>query len=231
MATYNGEKYIKEQISSILHQLNKKDELIISDDGSKDNTEMIIQSFNDNRIVYTKNIGKHGFVYNFENALKRAKGDYIFLSDQDDIWMNNKISESLHYLQDNDMIIHNADVIDAKGNYKGYDYFSTLHNHEGFWWNLYKVRCLGCCMAFKRNVLNACLPFPKRIVGHDYWIGMYAIAFFKVKYVKTPLLKYRRHGNNVSPSSEKSNTSFFYKVFTKRFSILWALIARRFFQH
>lgn len=90
MATYNGEEYIKEQLESILCQLGEMDEIIISDDGSTDNTLNIIESYNDSRIKIHINTGKHGFVYNFENALQKAKGEYIFLSDQDDIWLPEK---------------------------------------------------------------------------------------------------------------------------------------------
>lgn len=84
MATYNGTKYIQEQINSILSQFGENDELVISDDGSKDDTCSIISSYQDSLIKLLFNKGKHGFIGNFENALSQCKGDYIFLSDQDD---------------------------------------------------------------------------------------------------------------------------------------------------
>jgi len=84
IATYNGEKYIKEQLDSIINQLDKNDEIIISDDGSSDNTIKIIESYKDGRIVLYKNSFKN-VVLNFEFAIDKSKGDYIFLSDQDDI--------------------------------------------------------------------------------------------------------------------------------------------------
>ena len=85
MASYNGEKYIKEQLESILPQLGEDDDLIISDDGSKDNTYEIIRQFGDKRIKYIMNTGKHGSTYNFQNALKNADADIYFLADQDDV--------------------------------------------------------------------------------------------------------------------------------------------------
>lgn len=227
MATYNGEKYLEEQISSIMSQLSEKDELIISDDGSEDRTQAIIQSNKDNRIKFLKNIGRHGFIWNFENALKNASGDIIFLSDQDDVWMSDKVEKTMDELKTVDMIIHNAEIIDSEGNSKGYDYFSRLHCYTGFWQNLYKTRCLGCCMAFKRHVLNECLPFPKHIVAHDYWIGMYALSKYKVMFSSERLIKYRRHGDNASPSAEKSPYSFFYQLFIKRCNILTNVLFRR----
>ena len=84
MATYNGEKYLREQVGSILTQLGENDELVVSDDGSTDSTIDILKSYNDPRIKIFINTGRHGVNSNFENALRHADGDYIFLSDQDD---------------------------------------------------------------------------------------------------------------------------------------------------
>ena len=91
IATYNGEKYIKEQLNSILSQINEDDEIIISDDGSQDKTLDVIQEITDSRIVIIKNDSRrHGIIGNFQNALKHANGEYIFLSDQDDVWCKEK---------------------------------------------------------------------------------------------------------------------------------------------
>ena len=115
IATYNGEKYIFEQISSILSQLGKDDEVIISDDGSTDDTIKIIESICDNRVRLLINNGKHGFVSNFEKALMKSKGDFIFLSDQDDIWKSNKVQVVLKSLNKYDLVVHDADLIDGNG--------------------------------------------------------------------------------------------------------------------
>ena len=220
IATYNGAKYIKEQIDSIITQLSEEDEIIISDDCSTDNTIEIINSFHDTRVKLYKNKLNKGFVGNFENALSQAKGDYIFLSDQDDIWKSNKVRIVIKELQNCDLIVHNAELIDSTGNYLGKDYYSCLHNKTNFWTNLWKTRFLGCCMAFNRKVLESSLPFPNKIVAHDYWIGMYSLCKYQVKFIPDILLSYRRHGNNVSQSSEKSNNSIYYKIFIKRLNLL-----------
>lgn len=227
LASYNGEKYIREQVESILPQLSDLDELIISDDGSKDETINILESFRDDRIIILKNQGKHGFIGNFENALKSAKGDYIFLSDQDDIWMPDKIRVVLDKLEHADLIVHDAELIDGEGGSLGKNYYNLLHHSSSFLMNLWKTRFLGCCMAFRKEVLEECLPFPKRIAGHDYWIGMYALKKNKVEFIPDILLKYRRHGNNVSSSSEKSNNSLLYKILLKRFYILMAITLKK----
>lgn len=227
MATYNGGKYLKEQIDTILSQLGENDELIISDDGSKDDTCSIISSYKESRIKFLYNNGKHGFVGNFNNALCHAKGDYIFLSDQDDYWMPGKVETVMGYLTSGtDLVIHNAELVDGEGRPLGNDYYSCMHNKTGFWANLWKTRTLGCCMCFTRKVLEKCMPMPKHIVAHDYWIGMMALKHFNVKFIDDKLLCYRRHGGNVSPSSEKSNESWWYRIVEKRGYLLWKIMFR-----
>lgn len=230
MATYNGEKFIREQIDSILPQLDDSDELIISDDGSSDSTLDIIASYHDDRIKVLQNKGRHGFTWNFENALRAAKGDFIFLSDQDDVWESNKVSCVLQALKSYALVIHDAKLIDSEGNSLGKTYYSTLHKGTGFFKNLWKTRWLGCCMAFRKEVIDYSLPFPSHIVAHDYWIGMLGMSKFSYCFMQDVLISYRRHGNNVSPSSEKSNNSFFYKVFTKRMNLIIPLLYRRLFK-
>lgn len=226
LTTYNGEKFIKEQLISILLQIGDKDEIILSDDGSKDNTLAIVNSIGDNRIKVFRNRHQHGFIGNFENALEEAHGDYIFLSDQDDIWKPNKVERIMSYLNKYDLVVHDAEIIDGKGEAIGKTYYSTMHNKTSFLANLYSTRFLGCCMAFTKEVKEKSLPIPHGVVAHDYWIGMYAKLKFKTIFIPDILISYRRHGNNVSPSSEKSNTSLFYKIFKKRIPLLWNLLVR-----
>ena len=115
MATYNGETYIKEQIESIINQLSSSDELIISDDKSTDNTLKIINEFKDPRIKIYIHEKDHGFVKNFENALEKAKGDFIFLSDQDDIWLPNKVAATLKELEYYDFVVSDCITINKYG--------------------------------------------------------------------------------------------------------------------
>lgn len=226
LATFNGAQYIREQVASILMQLGENDELIVSDDGSKDDTLKILAAFRDNRIKVYLNNGEHGFVKNFENALSYSQGDVIFLSDQDDIWHPDKVNTVLPVLNRFDLIVHDAELIDGEGKPLGKTYYSLMHGNKGFFANLWKTRWLGCCMAFKRDVLNICLPFPKGIVAHDYWIGMMGMVKFKYCFLNNVLISYRRHNNNVSTSSEKSSNSMFYMLVTKRLNIIIAIIRR-----
>lgn len=207
LATYNGARYIKEQIDSILLNLNANDEIIISDDKSTDNTVQIIKDYKNPQIKLYTNEGPHGFIHNFENAIQHAKGDYIFLSDQDDIWTTNKIEVCLRYLQITDLVVHNALLVNAQGEKSCIDFFSIRKSKAGYWKNLYKNSFIGCCMAFKSSLLNSILPFPKHILWHDMWIGLIAEKKGKTIFIPDILLYYRRHENNASPTSEKSSFS------------------------
>jgi len=221
IAAFNGANYIREQILSVLPQLDENDEIVVSDDGSTDNTIAILKSFKDQRIKLLMNEGKHGFIWNFENALKHAKGDVIFLCDQDDIWKPEKVKVALQALKDHDIVLHDAEIIDKDGVKTGILYSDGLHKRQGFWSNLWKTRWLGCCMAFRRNVLEYALPFPNHIVGHDGWISGVGLAKFDYYYIPDVLMWYRRHGDNASTASERSESSLYYMLIQKR---LWSVI-------
>ena len=221
IASFNGEKYLKEQILSVLPQLGEEDEIIVSDDGSTDETMVILESFHDPRIKIFVNEGKHGFIWNFENALEEAKGDVIFLCDQDDIWKPNKVKVVIQALQDHDMVLHDAEIVDKDGDKTGKLYSEGLHKCKGFWSNIWKTRWLGCCMAFRRCVLEYALPFPHHIVGHDGWISAVGLAKFDYYYIPDVLMCYRRHGDNASTASGRSDKSLYFMLIQKR---LWVVI-------
>lgn len=218
MATFNGEKYIQAQMESILVQLSSQDELIVSDDGSFDNTIDIIKNFKDERIVLVKNSKKKStktyevVSSNFENALNYATGDIVFLADQDDIWKNNKIEKCKEALQDCDLVLHDCEVVDENLNTIYPSYFKFNQSRKGIIKNLVKNSYLGCCMAFKKEVLTYGLPFGDLGVPHDIWIGINAERNGKVKFIDEPLLLYRRHIENISFSGGKNNNSIGYKI-------------------
>lgn len=223
LATFNGEKFIKSQIESILIQLNDNDELIISDDQSTDNTVAIVRKINDPRIQIYYNEKKHvsspsAFATkNFENALSKSKGDIIFLSDQDDVWLPNKIEVMISYLETYDMVISDAYITDIN--------LEIVHDTRfypgcGQTQNLYKAYISthpyqGSCMAFNRKVLAKALPFPKPITSHDTWLGYLGATFFKVKLAPEKLMYYRRHSDVVSITGEKSKRPLVYKLFNR----------------
>ena len=216
--TYNGEKFIYQQIISILSQINSDDEIIISDDGSTDKTLDIIKSFNDDRlkIFYNNKIkSKYSFnltTQNLQNALLKARGEIIFLADQDDVWIDNKIERCINYLKNGyDLILHDCAIVYQNNNLIDKSYFKLNNSTPGIFNNIVKNSYLGCCMAINKKVLNYALPFPKDI-PHDIWIGLIAEEFTKVKFLQEILINYRRHGNNLSASGEKSSNTLLFKI-------------------
>lgn len=210
MATYNGEIYLREQVESILPQLGPNDELIISDDGSKDDTIKILKSYKDPRIKIFINKSVHGVNSNFNNALSKASGKYIFLCDQDDVWMPDKIDICIKALQEVDCIVHDAIIVDSDKNIISESFFKERNSGSGFWKNLYKNTCIGCCMAFTDEVLKKSLPIPDTTAFfHDNWIGCIADAKFKLKFITFKEIMFRRHENTNSSTSHKSKYNIF----------------------
>lgn len=226
ISTYNGGKYIREQISSILPQLDDNDEVIISDDGSTDNTLDIIEKYNDTRLKIFHNTNRKGVVGNFENALNICSGDIIFLSDQDDVWLPNKVRLSLESLKDYEVVVSNCKVVDEHLQIIHESYFVLNNSKQGFFKNFYRSSYLGCCLAFRRELLNDILPFPKKLfLFHDWWIGFIADAKYKVKFIDTPCMLFRRHGQNTSTTTGVSNQSL-YKKIRDRFQLLYLGLTR-----
>lgn len=215
MASHNGERFIKEQICSIIKQLSYEDELVISDDGSNDNTLNIIKSFKDNRIKIYKQKSPKGLLpheyatLNFQNALKNAKGDYIFLSDQDDVWTEDKISVCMKYLEDYDYVVSDAYVTDTELNIISKTRFMKEEkiNFNKYLAVLFSTPYQGSCAAFKRSVLDKALPFPKNLQSHDRWIGNVAAFYFKYKIIPEKLIYYRRHDKATSNSFNRGKKS------------------------
>lgn len=226
MATYNGEKYLRAQLDSILQQLDFNDELIISDDGSTDNTLKIIESYKDSRIkVYYSKF--KNIVLNFENALKHASGDVVLLSDQDDIWMDNKVEIILSHLKTHSMVFSNVLVFKDGDVSNANLFFKDSKRKTGFFNNLYKSNIIGASMAFKKSTLDKALPFPKELPMHDIWIGLIAEIIGSTYFEEEPLIYYRRHGKNASLTGEKSENSK-YKMFTIRLLLVVKILKRIF---
>ena len=222
MTTFNGEKFIEEQLTSILPQLSEYDEVLISDDGSTDRTIEIINSIKDGRIKLFQSSFKN-VINNFEFVIGQAKGDIIFLSDQDDIWYPNKVKESLKLLVKNDLIYTNLNVFNTKIS-EGKLMYDPSKNYQGIQRNFIKNQCVGATMAFKSHLLKYALPFPKNVEMHDMWVFFISSFYGNTYYYNRPLIYYRRHGANISNTGGKTSNSFFKII---KIRLRWIVVLLR----
>lgn len=208
LATFNGSRFIRRQLDSILFQLGNSDEVIIIDDASTDDTISIVNKINNPLIRLYRNPRNLGPALTFNRALELAKGELIFLSDQDDIWQPNKVS----YLKDLfsktkvDLIVHNAFIVTNNNRLVRNTLFDLNNSSHGVLKNIYKNTYTGCCMVFKRKVVKKILPISSKIgLFHDAWIGILSEIYgFNIKFVNVPLIKFIRHGGNASSFKRRS---------------------------
>ena len=202
MATYNGEKYLCDQIASILRCLGPSDQLIASDDGSQDGTREQLYAYERKTdIVKVVDGPRQGIIANFENGLKYVNGDIIFLADQDDIWLPNKVDEIKRIFETDSTVtcvLHDVKVVDGDLNTLEKSFFEIRGSKLGFAHNLRKNSFMGSAMAFKASMLPVILPIPRNIPMHDQWIGLINELYGKTAVCKKPLGLYRRHGDNAS---------------------------------
>ena len=201
LAAYNGEKYIEEQISSILSELSANDEIIVSDDNpSSEMSKLVIDlSKKDSRIKYIEGPCM-GVIKNFENALKHTSGDLIFLADQDDVWLPGKIKAVKSEVENGaSLVMHDAKIVDENLNTINESFFELHKTGTGLTKNIVRNTYIGCCMAFTRDLLLKCLPFPEKIPMHDQYIALVAEKNkMKISLINDKYLLYRQHGNNVT---------------------------------
>lgn len=226
IATYNGAGFIARQLRTILPQLGPADEIVISDDSSSDETLSIIEAFADPRIRILKNNIFRSSTYNFENALAHARGDIIFLSDQDDEWMDGWVKTASRELESVDLVVCDAFMIDAYGESSAVP--GAIFDGErsrGVFRNFWRNRYIGCCCAFHRRILDVALPFPKNLPWHDWWIGLIADSCFETRFLSEKMICYRRHGGNISTTGSKSPYTLRRKV-AMRWNLGMALAVR-----
>ena len=217
LAAYKGEKYIEAQIRSILPQLSYGDEIIVSDDRPGGMTEKIVKRIaaEDSRVVWVEGKSK-GVVSNFVNAIRYCKGDKIFLCDQDDVWLPDKVKRVMEAFDEGyDLVLHNVYITDGELNITDYSFFEKRGSKKGVIRNIFKNSYMGCCMAFDRRLLKKIMPMPRSIPMHDQWIGILAEIYGKVKFLDLPLIYYRVHGGNVTGGK----TTFRQKMEWRRYLI------------
>ena len=207
LAAYNGSQFIEQQVCSILPQLAEADEIVISLDPSSDNTKAILLSLqkNDNRLRIIDGHGK-GVIQNFENAIVHCKGDYIFLCDQDDVWLENKVQSVLDAFATTNktLVMHDAFVTDENLQVVNTSFFAEKKTGTGFFKNILCNTYIGCCIAFKRDLLDYALPLPKDLPMHDQWLGLLAEKHGGVCLLRKPLILYRRHESTATGNTKNS---------------------------
>jgi glycosyltransferase involved in cell wall biosynthesis len=200
IATFNGAKYLAEQLKSIACQTVLPDEVIICDDNSTDSTLDIIKCFqrvSPFAIKLFKNNKALGCKGNFERALARTTGDLVFLSDQDDYWYPEKIDTVARFMGKHCqclLVMNDCDLTDSDLKFLGHTKLESLKlfNFDQ------RHFVMGCTMAIHRRLVNKALPFPKGDITHDQWIALLAMALDSKVILPVALQKYRRHGDNVS---------------------------------
>lgn len=219
IATYNGEKYLRRQIDSVLSQLGGEDEVVISDDSSTDGTVDIIRSYQDKRIRLYDGQKFHSPIFNFENAIKHAKGDIIFLADQDDKWLPGRVENAIKMHESGyDLVICNTRAVYKERVEEGwFDPFS-----RPYWKNLIKPAYVGCTMSLKKEILDMMLPFPSSIAMHDLWMGLLAQRNCKCFFINEPLIEYNRHEESfVARHPMSTMTRIKYRL-----NMLWQVMKR-----
>jgi len=221
MASYNGAKFISKQIESILSDLNSSDELIIVDDFSTDETIAKINKFNDPRIKLYVNGKNNGEIYSFNRAIQYAKNDYIFLSDQDDIWYQGRSDLMINYLSKSSAMLLTSNFSWIDKNDKpikiSFDGVSSAHSTKNLL-NIYdifigKTNYFGCAMVFKKEFINKICPIPRYVESHDLWIALASNLYKLNMHIDESTFKKRMHDSNAT--STVSKRSFISKIYSR----------------
>lgn len=225
MATYDGERFLDDQLASILCQMGANDELVISDNGSTDRTLVILDRLADPRVRIFHFHEARGPIPNFANAMAKAVKPVIVLVDQDDVWMPNRldlIRRNFAGAEERILcLVTEGERMNAEGGLVAPSNLEVLGFRQGFIRNVIKNSYMGCCMAFSRELLDFVMPIPGCVPMHDSWIGILAEHFGTVRSIREPSYRYRVHESNLS----HRKTTWQTKV-RHRFYLIAALIGR-----
>lgn len=218
LSTYNGEKYLREQIDSILAQTYDNFELIVRDDGSRDSTVEIVKEYmekSDKEI--TLMVGKNlGFIKSFFELLKHSDADYFSFADQDDIWFPNKIElavNSLNKLDDTkpNMSFSNVDYYDTEMNFMGKG--DSENKKPSFLNSLYECINQGMTMVINKTARDYIIKnIPEKCFFHDWWTYMICTAFGNVVQDDVVTVKYRRAKTNATVEGQGKITLFIWRI-------------------
>lgn len=218
MATFNGEKFLKQQMQSILDQSYSKFDLYVNDDGSRDKTLDIIKSFSikDNR-VHVLNIkdNNNGQLYNFDKLMRYVNNmeyEYIMFSDQDDIWYKDKILETLRFMKSKEngptLVYTNYNENNISGSIKNkYDNFFPTEEHSIL---LFQNWIMGCTVMINNKLLKYSGSIPPEADNHDNWVMLLALTYGNIFYLDHVTMLHRLHNDNVTNNFKRMN--YFKKI-------------------
>jgi glycosyltransferase involved in cell wall biosynthesis len=200
MTTYNGGRYLREQLESFSAQTRLPDELVVCDDGSKDDTLAVLEDFARSApfpVRIFRNPKNLGFIRNFEQVISRCTGELVFLSDQDDVWLPGKIAAVEAVFREHPdvaVVVHDGELVDENLLTHGATKLQQVVRGFGSTDSL----VMGALTAVRRSLLGYILPFPPEINGHDIWIHRVG-GLLQARYVLPEKLQLiRRHGLNTS---------------------------------
>jgi glycosyltransferase involved in cell wall biosynthesis len=241
LATYNGERFLAEQLASIGDQERVPDEVVIRDDRSTDGTQRIIEAFARDfpgNVDFAVNPVRHGVTGNFDAALAATTGDLVLLSDQDDVWYRHRVAQAQRAFEaDPELMLLFADarLVDASGHPLGTTQMDSLGMRDderaairsGRAFEVFASRNLplGATVCLRRAVLDAATPIPSSWL-HDEWIALIAAAKGRVVYVDAPIIDYRQHGGNVLGAAPRSVRDKVGAIFSPKRDVRRALVAR-----
>ena len=226
LATCQGERWIQAQVESILEQLGPRDELVVADASSTDRTLEIVRDLAGDRARILEGLPRGDIPGTFEAALRACRGDFLFLSDQDDVWLSGKVERCAAALSGPaSLVLHDARVVGVEGQILAESFLGDRGRRDGFWPNLWRPGYLGCALAFRRELLDLALPFPPALPMHDWWLGLLAERRGGVAVLPEPLLLHRRHGANANFDPNRSPYSLVRRL-GFRFR-MWREVRRR----
>lgn len=220
MATYNGEKFVREQMISILNQLSSGDEVIVVDDCSTDNTVNVIKELADSRIKIYLNAQNKSHVYTFGHAISLANNDIVFMSDQDDIWTPGRVKLMIKKLNETGLSFASSNFGCININGKEipclipplYETDSRRHFNNIIGILKGNRHYYGCTMAFRKDFIKLILPIPRFIESHDLWIALAGNLICSNIHIEEKTLMRRIHENNATELNRGTTAKFWTRV-------------------
>lgn len=217
MATYNGSRYVAEQLSSILDQLGPNDEVVVVDDASTDTTVDVVESVRDPRIIIHRNDRNRGYVRSFARAIELSTADVIVLSDQDDIWVEGRLDALVTATEAHDVVASNLKLLDSEQPLRspltGRPWLLSPDDDGRRLRNELRILAgdapyFGCAMALRRDALALVMPFPDYLrESHDLWIATAANAAGRLGHLAQTTVLRRVHDDNASTSRPRGLTA------------------------